>query len=70
MTTGNETIIGQEERNGKVSLEMLAKLTGFPVEMIQEEIFNGSHSEQVSMSELRAAMLNYLDSTMLIEEEK
>lgn len=70
MTTSNQTMAGQEERNGKVSLEMLAKLTGFPVELIQEEIFKGEDAEQVSMSDLRSAMLNYLDSTMLIKDEK
>ncbi|MCM2350117.1 MAG: hypothetical protein NDI69_08840 [Bacteriovoracaceae bacterium] len=61
---------GQEEKNGKVSLEMLAKMTGFPVEMIKEEIFKGEGDDQVSMDELRSAMLSYIDSTMLIEDQK
>lgn len=58
------------ETNGKVSLEVLAKMTGFPVELIKEEIFNGKGNEEVSMDELRSAMLSYIDSTMLITDEK
>ncbi|MGE3611352.1 MAG: hypothetical protein AB7I27_17290 [Bacteriovoracaceae bacterium] len=59
-----------EEKNGKVSLEVLAKMTGFPVELIKEEIFPGQKADQVSLDELRSAMLNYIDSTMLITEDK
>lgn len=58
------------EKNGKVSLEVLAKMTGFPVELIKEEIFRGETTEQVSLEELRAAMLSYIDSTMLMTDEK
>lgn len=61
---------GQDVKNGKVSLETLAKMTGFPVEMIKEEIFKGEGDDQVSMDELRSAMLSYIDSTMLIEDQK
>lgn len=64
------TTNGHEEKSGKVSLETLAKMTGFPVEMIKEEIFNGEGQEQVSMNELRAAMLSYIDTTMLMDDEK
>jgi hypothetical protein len=56
------------EQNGKVSLEVLAKMTGFPIEMIKEEIFKGNSSHEVSLEELRTAMLSYIDSTMLISE--
>lgn len=70
MTIDNEAVIGLEQQSGKVSLEMLAKLTGFPVDLIKEEIFKGSDAEQVSLDDLRTAMLSYLDSTMLIETEK
>lgn len=70
MTTDNQTTVGSEVKEGKVSLDMLAKMTGFPVELIKEEVFNGEVSSQVSLEELRAAMLSYIDSTMLISTEK
>ena len=59
------------EKNGKVSLEVLAKMTGFPVEMIKEEIFRGQEADanEVSLDDLRAAMLSYIDSTMLIKDD-
>jgi hypothetical protein len=58
------------DKNGKVSLEVLAKMTGFPVELIKEEIFKGESTDQVSLEDLRSAMLSYIDSTMLMSEEK
>ena len=61
---------GVDTQNGKVSLEVLAKMTGFPVEMIKEEIFKGQNDQEVSLEDLRSAMLSYIDSTMLISEEK
>lgn len=70
MTTDNQTIDGSEIRSGKVSLETLAKMTGFPVELIKEEIFPGESTDQVSLEELRSAMLSYIDSTMLMKDEK
>jgi hypothetical protein len=70
MTADNQAMMGSEERNGKVSLEMLAKLTGFPVELIKEEIFQGENTDQVSLEDLRSAMLSYIDTTMLMSEEK
>lgn len=60
---------GSDEKGTKVSLEVLAKMTGFPVELIKEEIFHGASSEEVSLEELRTAMLSYIDTTMLMEEE-
>lgn len=64
--TENATMQGSHEKNGKVSLEVLAKMTGFPIEMIREEIFKGQDSQQeVSLEELRSAMLTYIDSTLL-----
>ncbi len=60
---GNET-------NKKVSLTELAAMTGFPVELIQQELFMGQQNEEgVSLEELRAAMLNFIDAT-LIQDEK
>jgi hypothetical protein len=55
-----------EDNNGKISLEALAKMTGFPIEMIKEEIFQGQNDQDVSLDELRKAMLSYIDSTMLL----
>lgn len=69
MTNENQTMAGSE-KNGKVSLEVLAKMTGFPVELIKEEIFKGESNEEVSLEDLRSAMLSYIDSTMLISDEK
>ena len=54
---------------GKISLEMLAKMTGFPVDMIKDEIFQGKGSEDISLEDLRAAMLTYIDSSILTKEE-
>lgn len=61
-----EAKAGPETKNGKVSIEALAKMTGFPVEMIKEEIFKGQDGQEVSLDELRSAMLSYIDSTMLL----
>jgi 5-hydroxyisourate hydrolase-like protein (transthyretin family) len=70
MTTENLTMVGSEERSGKVSLEVLAKMTGFPVDMIKNELFKGEETAQVSLEELRSAMLTYIDSTMLMDDQK
>lgn len=65
MNAPNPTMQGCEEKS-KISIDMLAKLTGFPVEMIQEEVFAGKGAgDEVSLEELRSAMLSYIDSTML-----
>jgi hypothetical protein len=56
--------------DGKISLEVLAKMTGFPLEMIQQEIFAGEETaEGVSLEDLRAAMLSYIDSTLLSDDK-
>ena len=54
----------------RISLETLARMTGFPVEMIKDEIFQGKGSEDISLEDLRAAMLTYIDSTILMKDEK
>jgi len=69
MTADNQTMAGTE-KNGKVSLEVLAKMTGFPVELIKEEIFKGESTDQISLEDLRTAMLSYIDSTMLMSDDK
>lgn len=64
MNAQNPTMNGSEEKS-KISIDVLAKLTGFPVEMIQNEVFAGIGASEISLAELRAAMLSYIDSTML-----
>jgi hypothetical protein len=68
MTT-ETTTNGLTDKNGRISLETLSKMTGFPIEMIQDEIFQGKGSEEISLEELRSAMLTYIDSTILTKEE-
>lgn len=69
--TNNMTTNGLNEKDSKISLEVLAKMTGFPIEMIKEEIFQGQDGHQeVSLEELRTAMLSYIDSTMLEQTEE
>ena len=72
MTTESLTTKGHDEKAGKVSLEVLAKMTGFPIEMIREEVFKGQAAgdQEISLDELRAAMLSYIDSTMLMDDQK
>lgn len=63
-----EESLGSKDNQEMVSLESLADLTGFPVEMIRTELFKSELSdEKVSLSELRKAMVNYIDATMLEE---
>ena len=70
MTLESLATNGHEEKTGKVSLEVLAKMTGFPIEMIKEEVFKGQAEQEISLEDLRAAMLSYIDSTMLMSDEK
>jgi hypothetical protein len=66
MTVDNTNTKVSENQSTTVSLEVLAKMTGFPIELITEEIFNGKEKTgEVSLEELRSAMLSYIDSTML-----
>lgn len=49
-----------------ISLESLADLTGFPVEMIRTELFKSELTEEkITLDELRKAMVSYIDATML-----
>jgi hypothetical protein len=54
----------------KVSVEALSALTGFPREMIQEELLEGRLDESISLNDLRQAMLNLIDSTLLQDAQK
>lgn len=48
---------------GVVSLGTLAELTGFPVDYIKRELFlEGEDASEMTMDELRAKVLAYLDS--------
>ncbi len=69
MTTEPTTNGLPDKNTGKISLEMLSKMTGFPAEIIKDEIFQGNGSEDISLEDLRAAMLTYIDSTILTKEE-
>lgn len=56
--------------DSKINLESFAQLAGFPVELIRKELFLEGRMDQgqVSLDELRRAMIAYLDSTMLEQE--
>ena len=56
----------------KISLAALSEMTGFPMEMIQEELFMGKSLDEgeVALEDLRAAMLNFIDATLLKEEHE
>lgn len=57
-----------EQQDSLVSLQSLAELTGFPVEMIKKELFTSHEaSDQVSLDQLRTAMAAFIDATMLEE---
>lgn len=45
-----------------VSLKTLSELTGFPVDYIKRELML-SDDQELSMEDLRAKVLSYLDST-------
>lgn len=71
MHTETLATTGTEVRASKISLNTLAEMTGFPVELIQQELFSAEASaedEGVSLEDLRKAMLSYIDSAMLIND--
>jgi hypothetical protein len=70
MTTEMTTDGLTDKNTGRISLETLSKMTGFPVEMIKDEIFQGKGTEEISLEDLRSAMLTYIDSTILMKDEK
>jgi hypothetical protein len=55
-----------------VTLESLSDLTGFPVEMIKTELFNGTdlNEDTISLTQLRTAMMSYIDETMLKDSKE
>ena len=60
------------EAESKVTLNALSEMTGFPMELIQQELFMGKSLEEgeVALEDLRAAMLNFIDATLLKEENE
>lgn len=66
MVTEKESLQNSHKEEA-ISLESLSKLTGFPVELIHQELFLGSNTVKdsgVSLDQLRSAMLNYIDTTL------
>ena len=54
------------ESTDKVTLQSLSDLTGFPIEMIQSELFAGMDDvDSLELKDLRSAMMSYIDKTML-----
>ncbi|MFP5458275.1 MAG: hypothetical protein ACLGG7_06030 [Bacteriovoracia bacterium] len=61
----------QSKAKEKVSLQQLAELTGFSPELIKQELFPAKEGEDaVSLEELRSLMMNFIDATMLTQEEQ
>jgi hypothetical protein len=52
----------------KVDLKAFADMAGFPVELVKKELLQGENTDEVSLEDLRAAMVSYLDSTMMESE--
>ena len=51
----------------KVDLNSFAELTGFPVDLIKNELLMDQNQEDINLDELREAMLQYLNKTMMEE---
>lgn len=60
------------ETGAKITLNALSEMTGFPMELIQEELFMGKTPAEgeVALEDLRAAMLNFIDATLLKDENE
>lgn len=60
---------GKTEDKENICLEEFAKMAGFPLDLVKKELFeNEEQPKDLSLSELREAMLGYLSSTMMEEE--
>lgn len=59
--------MNKTEENQAVDLNEFANMAGFPVELIKKELFenNENTKEEVSLENLREAMINYLNKNML-----
>lgn len=49
----------------RVNLDSFAELTGFPIELIKNELLFDQNQEDIDLNDLREAMLKYLNKTML-----
>lgn len=66
----NSTPVDNPETT-KISLAALSEMTGFPMELIQKELFTGVAADgEVALEDLRAAMLNFIDATMMADEKE
>ena len=55
-----------QQNNENVDLDTFAEMVGFPSELIKKELFDSNIDQNnVTMDQLRTAMLKYLDSTMI-----
>jgi hypothetical protein len=63
----NEDVQGSNvKKDEMVSIEALAKLTGFPAQMIKAELFLGdmSENELIPLENLRSHMLKFLQRSL------
>ena len=65
-----EVNVPEAVESKKITLSALSEMTGFPVELIQQELFMGKSpvEGEVALEDLRAAMLNFIDATLLKDE--
>lgn len=55
-----------QETNQQVDINSFAEMVGFPAELIKKELFQSNiNQDQITIDELRAAMLKYIDSAMI-----
>ncbi|MDD0853863.1 hypothetical protein HBN50_12195 [Halobacteriovorax sp. GB3] len=59
--TSTQDVANTSQREA-VNMEELANLAGFPTDFVKKELL--IEDNQVSMEQLRASMLQYLDATM------
>lgn len=67
-----EVNVPQGVKGEKITLNALSEMTGFPLELIQQELFMGKTpvEGEVALEDLRAAMLNFIDATLLKDENE
>ena len=58
--------MAEQSDQENVNLNEFAKMVGFPTELIKKELFNNDvDSNELSIEDLRDAMLKYIDNTMM-----
>lgn len=63
-----KTEIGTQSAVEKTNLAELSKLTGFPIKMIKDELLlSQDENQEVSIEELREAMLKFIDQSFKFE---